>query len=984
MKFKKVASSSFPSLDGLVKVVLLLMGIVLGSESAAQGWEANFGGANYDEGTAMVEAVDGGFILVGFSESFGSDNDLDVYVVRTDIDGVVLWNRVYDPGFMEHGFGVLAESDGSILVVGDINSRPEDPLNVLLYRLTKEGKLIWSKHYESEAREVGKDLVRTSDGGYLIIGSTEATSDGNDDILLMKVNAEGELLWRKQYGEVGDDRGEALVTLEDGFAFVANSDNPNGFDNDVILYRIDKNGEKLWSERIASTNESGGPEADKASDLILTREGKLVIAGSRGFSSDAWVAQYNLDGNLIWEKTIGGDLGDEATCVVEIESGALVFGGATETSESNLDMLMFQLSATGEEMWRSVVGSEDTYEDCREIVATSDGKFATVGLKSDVFKATLNDIILVRTDDLGNTITNYIQGRVYRDADAGCNGYDLTRDAPLKDWLVQVSSKSTDRIYFGTTDTEGKYSIRVDTGNYEVKVLPVNNYWSSCVENGYEINLTEFYDTTTLGFPIVAETICPYLEVDISTPFLAACSDIVYSVDYCNIGTGAAQDAYVEVTLSDELNFLSSSIPVAAQDGNVYTFNIGNLASSECGSFTINTELPCSGIAEGQAALASAEIFPNVLCVEPDPNWDGASVIVSGNCTTERDSVIFNVTNAGDGNMNQPSNYIVIQDDLILFQDDVQLPAGVGERVALPVNAGATYRVIAEQTPFHPGRTYPTAFVEGCVEEGAPFSTGFATQFPENDLDPGISIDVQEIVGSNSSVELRGYPKGYGDSSLVASNTDITYTVFFRNTGTDTINRLVIRDTLSSQLDITTVTPGASNLPYEFEVYDNGILKFTFSDIELLPGGSDGDASSYGFVKFRVSQKPDNPAGTAIENRAVVYFDYLEPEKTNWTRYFVGQFPSYITTDVEKVFYPGVKINVYPNPFIDSTVFDIEGYDFKEVILNVFDSSGRLLHTSRHTGNQIMYYRNALPSGLYFFRLESEGKPISSGKLLVR
>ena len=257
--------------------------------------------------------------------------------------------------------------------------------------------------------------------------------------------------------------------------------------------------------------------------------------------------------------------------------------------------------------------------------------------------------------------------------------------------------------------------------------------------------------------------------------------------------------------------------------------------------------------------------------------------------------------------------------------------------------------------------------------------------FPENDLDPNISIDVQEIVGSDKSVELRGHPKGYGDSSLVAGNTDLTFTVFFRNTGTDTIKRVVIRDTLSAtNLDLTTVVPGASNYPYDFEVYDNGILKFTFSNIELLPEGSVGDASSYGFVKFTISQKPNNPAGTRIENRAAVYFDYLKPVVTNSARYYVGDFPSYITTNVDQVFWPGVKINVYPNPFIETVIFDIEGYDFKDVTLSIFDTTGRRIHNSRHTGNNIMYYRNHLPSGLYFFKLETEGKLISSGKLLVR
>jgi uncharacterized repeat protein (TIGR01451 family) len=335
----------------------------------------------------------------------------------------------------------------------------------------------------------------------------------------------------------------------------------------------------------------------------------------------------------------------------------------------------------------------------------------------------------------------------------------------------------------------------------------------------------------------------------------------------------------------------------------------------------------------------------------------------------------------------------VIQDDIILLLDNgqnrgYQLDAGQSVPIPVPAQSGSTYRLIALQDEFNPRGGYPTAYVEGCIEAGAPFQTGFVTLFPEQESDPTNSVDVQEIIRSDKVVELRGYPKPYGDSLIIDAESDITYTIFFRNTGTDTVKRVVIRDTLSASLDITTLTPGVSNFPYQFEVYDAGILKVTFDDIELLPGGNIGDAGTYGFIKFRVAQKPDNPVGTLIENQAAVYFDYLEPEKTNSVRYFSGVFPSYvqtkITTDIEEVFWPGVEINMYPNPFIEAATIELEGYAFKEITMKVFDAAGRLLKESRHLGNKFMYYRNALPAGLYFFRLESEGQLIGSGKMLVR
>lgn len=989
MKMIRVAYSSFPPAGNLIKWFALVVGMALGHLCVAQGWELSIGGNSYDEGNAIEAAVDGGFIIVGFSESFGDDGDLDVLVTRTDIDGRVLWNRFYDEGFQEHGFDVLSEEDGTFLVVGDIKQSPSTPFNVLLMKLTKEGKTLWSRQYDTPFREVGKTLTKSSDGGYLIAGSTEDTDNGESDILLLKVDADGNFQWRKNLGTEEDDAAERVITLEDGFLVAANSDNPDRIDSDILLYKVDKTGEVIWTQRDSVSTE----EADEVYGLTLTRDKNIVIGGLVGFNSDAYIAKLDaLTGKVIWESRIGGPMGDKINDIFEQPDGSLIGVGQSEQSVSNLDALLVKLDAEGNEIWQSTLGEEEFIEYGVQVVPTLDGKFTFVGWKSEINRDVLSDMYLVKADGQGNTITNLVTGRVYRDVDEGCNGYDLTRDVPLNDWLVQVSGKENGRVYYGTTDEEGRYNILVDTGSYNVSVLPVNAYWSNCVEAGYEITLTEFYDTTTLNFPVTASIDCPYLEVDVSTPFLTPCSDIVYTVDYCNIGTTGAQDAYVEVTLDESLEFVEADLPVAVQNNNLYTFNLGNIASAECGSFTISTRLPCSGIAEGQAALVSAHIFPDSLCTEPDPRWDGSSLIVTGNCDLDRANapIEFRIRNVGKKDMIEPRPAIVTQDDIVWLRGGERpeipaLPAGGEWLVSIDdYDYGSTYRLILEQSEFHPGRSFPTAYVEGCVEEGDDFNTGYATMFPENDLDPNISADVQEVVGTDKAVELRGYPKGYGDSLLVAETTDLTYTIFFRNIGNDTINRVVIRDTLSNNLDITTVVPGASNYPYDFEIYDNGILKITFSGIELLPEGSVGDAESYGFVKFSVSQKPDNPVGTLIENRAAVFFDYFAPVVTNVSRNYVGDFPSYITTDIDRVFWAGVKINVYPNPFIESVVFDIEGYNFNDVILSIFDTAGRLIHSSRHSGNEIMYYRNQLPSGLYFFKLETEGKLISSGKLSVR
>ncbi len=985
-KRPKFASMSYPKADraavcNALKVLCFVTVALLSAatqQMQAQGWEVIFGGSKEDQGKALVATRDGGFLVAGYSESFGLDNDMDVYLIRTDVDGRVIWSNVYDEAFIEHAYDAIQVEDGGFLIVGDIVNAPGQQPNVYLLKVSANGKQEWSKQYGNAALQRGYKIAKGVDGGYVITGVTKDTPNGENNVLLIRVDDAGNELWSKNFGRIKADEGRGVVAYKNGYAIASTSVNilPGRVDQDIIVYRVDAQGEEIW-QTIVSTFQT-----EEANDIIATRDGGLAVAGQVFNNSDALILKLDENGLIEWQRPIDGGsmLGDIATAIVEMDNGDLVITGVTEVTASNLDVLLARVDKNGTIIRVSNLGDSKRTDWGEDIVRTQDGGFAISGYLAIGSLSFINDVLLIKTDAEGNTITNYISGRVFYDRNNTC-GYDLD-DQPLKDWLIKVTGGN--KTYFGTTDAAGYYRITVDTGRYNVNVLPPSQFWESCIAAGYNVNLTNFYDTTSLDFPVFVNRACPYLEVDIATPFLTVCSDVVYNVSYCNIGTMRATDAYVEVMLDDKLRFISSSIPFSTQQGNKYTFPLGNIGIAECGSFKIETAMACSGIAEGQAALVSARIFPDTLCLEPGPNWDGSSIIVGGNC--EKDTVSFFLKNVGRGDMTRTSRYYVVQEDVMLRQAPFQLGAGQEQAVFMKKSEGATYRIIAEQSDDHPGRSFPTLAIEGCVEDGQPFTTGYVLQFPEDDRDNFIDIDVQEILGSVSDVFMRGYPKGYADS-LITNNTEITYKIVFKNNGTDTLSRVVIRDTLSQNLDIATFVPGAASHPYRFEIYDSGILKITFENLNLLPGGSAQETSNWGYINFRIAQKPNNPTGTLITNSAAIYFNFDAPVQTNTWRHVVGEFPNYVITAVQgPVFIPGVKINVRPNPFAEFVTFEMEGQQFSNVHLSIFDMAGRRIDMQKFTGNQFMYYRNqAFVSGMYIYKLEtSEGQLIGSGKLMIR
>lgn len=958
---------------------------------AAQGWEKTFGGPagqnREEQGLAVIETIDRGYLVVGFSESFSSspfDNDIDIYVIKTDVDGQKAWETTFDPGLTEYGYAALQTEDGGFLIAGEASFETvQGPFQAYLLKISDRGKYEWSYTYTDEpgASLRIRDITAAPDGGYLMVGYIEY-EDANDDIFLLKVNSQGQEQWRKAFGEPGDDIAVAVAVLGDGYVITGNEDNPEGvFDRDMILYRLNGNGEVAWKRGIST------PERELGNDILVTREGNVVIVGAIGDNSDVALWKYGPNGNFIQSraKDMFG-FGDEASAVIELEDGSLVIAGYTEVSASNVDFLLIKYSQEGNELieeWSNHTGDVENTDFATSIAATADGGYVLTGYNAK-FLNIFNDVVLTRTDGQGNIYTNYIRGKVFYDQDEGC---DLDNgEQPFPGWLVRA--KGVNETYFGSTDANGNYLIRVDTGSYVVEAIPANSYWESCFPDGVPLTLENFYDTTLVHFPIKDMNIaCPYLEVDISTAFLAPCTDVVYTVDYENTGTVPADNAYVDVELDDELSFLSASLPATSLGGNAFRFELGTIPFNGFGAFTINTQMACSGIAIGQAGLASAHIYPDSLCLEIDPNWDRSSVDVDGECV--EDNLEFRISNVGQGGMLSPRNYFIVEEDVVFMTRPFDLDVGEDTTIVIPAN-GSTYRLIAEQSPGHPGNSYPTVVVEGCATGGGSYSTGYVTDFPENDFDAFRSVQADEVVDDMESVRLIAHPNGYQDS-LIAGNTPITYRFVFRNIGNDTVSRVVIRDTLPPGLDPALIEPGASSHPYRFEVYFNGVVKLSFDNIQLPQDPSGQDPSSYGYAEFRVGQQPDNPVGAVIDNAATVIFDYYAPIRTNTTRHVVGaaslsQLVEIIITDIEGPDVPqGMQVKAYPNPFVEQVTIEVAGWPSGGPLeFTLFSQDGKLVRIARERANAFTVQRGALPAGTYFYSLRSEGKLIGSGTLVVR
>lgn len=964
--------SSFRPL-GLMKTLLLLAGLAACLPTNAQGWEIYFGGNAEDYGHSIIQTQDRGYVGAGFSESFGTDGDMDVYVIRTDVDGTEIWQHYYDDGFREYGYSITETPDQGFLVVGEIYPTQLSDANVYLLKINADGKKQWSKQFGGSGDDSGYRIIPTTfSSGYLIVGSTTSLGNGQRDFFLVKIDDQGNQVWNKAYGTAGDDDGRSVVEVSDGYLVAGTAFNPANGNKDGYLLKIDFSGNEVWSKFFGSTT-----EFDQFYDLELTSDGNVAMAGHTGAISDGWLLKTDLDGNEIWSKTFGGQLGDEVYDLMKADNGDLVMTGITEVDATNSDAFLTRFDNDGNQIWSNNIGRGSHVDLGQALAPTADGGFIVIGYNSllGIFG---NDVTFIKAGASGSVYTNHLTGKVF--IDSGDCAYQ-NGEIGLNDWIVKVVSDG--ETLFGTTEPDGSFDITLGSGNYVASVLPKNGYWASCIGN-YPINFTAEYDTLVRNFPMLKVVDCPLMDVDISSPTAQNCSNINYTVSYCNTGTAASPNTSVEVVLGEGLTFSNASIPVASQNDSLLVFDLGLVGLDECGSFYFNVSSDCSGQAY-EAYVVTAHISPDSTCLPVDPNWDLADVKVNGYC--DGDSVHFEIRNAGLGDMQQSQGFIVIEDHIMLMAvpEPYQLDAGEVVTKTYPAD-GPTYRLIAEQTPGHPGNSYPTVAVEGCTTTGT-YSTGYVTELPEDENDPFNAVEAQENIPSFTDyILLRGYPKGYlqNGENLIPANTDIEYHVFFQNVGMDTMTRLVVRDTLSPFLDLSTVTAGASSHPYDFQVYSNGVVKMTFNNIALPPNAG---AVSEGFVKFKIAQKPNNPKGTQISNSATVFLGYDAPKQTATYTHVVGGatlLDFIVISDVDNPTAPGVEVKAYPNPFTSSIEFEVKDLTCKYLTINVFDINGRLVRQEKALGNHLQLQRNGMPSGSYTFQLEADGRLIHTGKIIVR
>ena len=398
---KQDGVTSEKSVAGLIIAVLVSLTVsvvVCPCAQAATGWSKTYGGANAEGWDNLYPVVlqtsDGGFLITGSTTSYGAGSN-DAYLVKTDANGEMQWQKTYGGPLNESAFVVCKTSNGGYALMCTTNSYGAGGNDFWLLKTDANGNLQWNKTYGGTSVDNGYQVSQTADGGYALFGETNSFGAGGYDLWVIKTDAAGNMQWNRTYGAAGNDMASSLILAADGgYAVASWSTSFGGFK--ALFIKTDSSGNMLWNK----TYSLGA--ASWADAAIQTADGGYAIVGVTYPTTkrDAWLIKTDSSGNMLWNKTYGGTGDDTGWALVQMDGGGYAIVGVTSSfGAGGVDGWLFRTDSSGNMLWNKTYGGAGT-EFIDDIIRTSDGGYVLAGF-TDSFGAGNSDLWLIKTDDFG-------------------------------------------------------------------------------------------------------------------------------------------------------------------------------------------------------------------------------------------------------------------------------------------------------------------------------------------------------------------------------------------------------------------------------------------------------------------------------------------------------------------------------------------------------------------------------------------------------
>lgn len=361
--------------------------------------------ATMDRGVTVEEARDSGFIITGYTTVDSSRHE-DVLLVRADARGDTLWTKTFGGNQTDNGWAVRHTADGGYIITGYTASFGAGGMDIYLLRMDISGDTLWTKTFGGPGDEFGWDIRRTTDNGFIIAAQTSSSGNGEVDAYLVKINEDGNEVWANTYGGDKVDRIFSVRQTPDGGYVAAGITYSFGEgDREAYLLKTTPSGEMEWFKTF------GGPAYDVGHAIALTDDGGYLITGygeshATHGKRDVYLIKTDGDGTLQWLKTHGSSENERAMKGLQTKDGGYIAIGFMQKPRPDRwdwDAYLIKTDATGDTLWTRTYGDDRHHETGYTVQETGDGGYILTGQAQSLDDGD-TALLLIKTDHEGNLL----------------------------------------------------------------------------------------------------------------------------------------------------------------------------------------------------------------------------------------------------------------------------------------------------------------------------------------------------------------------------------------------------------------------------------------------------------------------------------------------------------------------------------------------------------------------------------------------------
>ena len=304
-------------------------------------WSMDHGGESDDAANSIAIAGDGGYIIVGETASSG-EGLKDLWLVKTDAQGTVIWEKTMGGPKIDSANNVLVDDDESILITGLTASAGAGSYDLWVIKTDNAGNTLWNKTFGGKMGDIGHSAVHTSDGGYMVVGETSSYGQGWNDVWLLKLTSEGVPVLNITFGGSKDDRGKSIKETSDGSYIVVGSTESFGEGlRDVYLIKIDTEGNLEFEKTYGESNEEYGMAVE------LSEKGGYMIVGDKYTDTSdfqVWLLEVDGSGEILGDLSFGGTIGDWSNAILGTSDDGYIIAGRTWSFGSGGDAYLIKIT----------------------------------------------------------------------------------------------------------------------------------------------------------------------------------------------------------------------------------------------------------------------------------------------------------------------------------------------------------------------------------------------------------------------------------------------------------------------------------------------------------------------------------------------------------------------------------------------------------------------------------------------------------------